>query len=146
MQHSEKSHTSTRLNVLFVNSVLHFTKFRASTSPGACTVIRDSHVRSEFKKESDNGTSVASDPVRDPCNVHVVVTPEMILYMNCPFHQQHTNTLEYKLRLGGPKNNVNAPSMFRITRFKYLFIAERVCSVKMRVIENKTTSFNRQTS
>jgi len=66
-----------------VNLVLHFTKLRASSSPGACTVARDPHVRSEFEKESDSGTSVASHPARgDPCNGHLVATaPEMILYI-----------------------------------------------------------------
>jgi hypothetical protein len=48
-------------------SGLHFTRLQASPFPGACTVARDSHVRSKFEKESDSGTSVASDPVRgDP--------------------------------------------------------------------------------
>jgi len=39
---------SSTLNILFVNSVLHFTKLRALTSLGACTVARDSHMKSEF--------------------------------------------------------------------------------------------------
>jgi len=51
------------------SSVLYFTKLQA-TSPEACAITRDSHVRSEFEKQSDSGTSVASDPAHgDPCNV-----------------------------------------------------------------------------
>jgi len=40
-------------------------------------------VSSEFGKESDRGTSVASDPARgDPYNEHLMATaPEMILYI-----------------------------------------------------------------
>jgi len=68
-----------------MNSILHVTKLRASTSLRACTVRRGSHVRLEFEKESDSGTSVAFDRG----NMHVVATgAEIIRFIfNCPFHQ-----------------------------------------------------------
>jgi len=99
-------------------------------------------VRSEFEKESDSGTSVASDPARDdPCNVHLMATAsEMILYLTIRFANNvliHSNISDPARRT---KNNVNAPSMIRVTPFKY----ERACLVKMRII--RKISFNRQTT
>jgi len=86
MQHNDKTswHSSTTLCVLFrkLDTTFH-QGLRASTSLGAYIVARDSHVSSEFGKESDRGTSVASDPARgDPYNEHLMATaPEMILYI-----------------------------------------------------------------
>jgi hypothetical protein len=83
MQHSEKTLRSA-LSVLFVNSItLIYTSPSSGLRLPQERVARDPHVKSEFEKESNSGTSVAFDPARgDPCNVHLIArAPEMILYI-----------------------------------------------------------------
>jgi hypothetical protein len=79
-------------------------------------------VRSEFEKESDSGTSVASDPVRGEQRATLVATaPEMFFILNCPFHQQRTDTLEYQL--SGSKDQKQCYRAFDISRNTvYIFI------------------------
>jgi len=121
-----------------MNLVLHFTKLRALTFPGACTerVAHDPHVKSECEKESDSGTSVASDPARgDCCNVTTARDRHDSLYLTVRFIN---NVLIYS-NINDParrtKNNINAPSMFRAILFIFIYCRfEKVCSVRMRMI------------
>jgi hypothetical protein len=96
-----------------------------STSPGACSVTRDLHVRTECEKESNSGTSVASGSARsDPYTVHLVATaPKMIFYIELSDTPTSYSNISDPARR--TKNNVNAPSMIRATPFIYLLLPGR---------------------
>jgi len=84
-------------------------------------------MRSEFEKESDSGTNLASDPAHgDPGNVRLLGhnTRNDPLYLTVCYtnHVLIYSNIRYPARR--TKNYVNTPSMFRATPFIYLFILD----------------------